>query len=53
MTHIGGEEGFLKYYQKNIQSIIGSPYRTNLDVVFEYRLTCHPKITRALKFIKR
>jgi hypothetical protein len=31
--NIGGEEGFLKYYQKNIQSIIGSPYRTNLDAV--------------------
>lgn len=29
---IGGEEGFLKYYQKNIQNIIGMPYRTNVDM---------------------
>ena len=29
---IGGEEGFFKYYQKNIQHIIGTPYRTNVDM---------------------
>lgn len=29
---IGGEEGFLKYYQQNIQNIIGMPYRTNVDM---------------------
>lgn len=31
--NIGGETGFLKFHQKNIQSILGSPYRTNFDAV--------------------
>jgi septum formation topological specificity factor MinE len=30
-TSIGGEGGFLKFYQKDIQEIIGDPFRINLE----------------------
>ena len=29
---IGGSDGFLNYYQKNIQAMIGMPFRTNINV---------------------
>lgn len=29
---IGGSDGFLKYYQTNIQSIISSPFRTDVEI---------------------
>lgn len=36
---IGGDDGFLKYYQGNIQSIIGSPYR--LDASMDLKIENH------------
>ena len=32
---LGGEDGFLNHYQKNIQSIIGLPYRKNVNLSLE------------------
>jgi hypothetical protein len=31
-SEIGGRDGFLGYYQKNIQGIIGMPFRTNVTM---------------------
>jgi hypothetical protein len=36
--NIGGSDGFLSFYQKNIQAIIGMPFRVNvqMDLTIEY-----------------
>jgi hypothetical protein len=33
-NEIGGSDGFLTHYQKNIQSLINTPFRTNVNLVY-------------------
>lgn len=53
-NEIGGSDGFLKHYQKNIQEMIGEPFRTNVenDIFIDYKensnkklVTIHEEIT--------
>lgn len=54
---IGGEDGFLKYYQQSIQNIIGDPFRINVvaDLRVEYaneqkdKITVHEEISYTCK----